>query len=183
MKQDFLKSLGLDDDTIAKIQAESGRDITAEKEKTRAAEAIRDSFEAKIKELEETKGDNQTKKDLEAKIAELQGTIDAQKADDEKARQRAELTRRFDAAADTKEFANDYTKSGLLDEFSKALEAEENKGKSDADVFAALTKDREGIFKNPNPSADIEGFAPDVGGGDPGKGGTFADIIQKLQRK
>ena len=65
----------------------------------------------------------------------------------------AAVAGRFDAVSADKPFLNDFTKDGMLREFREALGKPEYKGKGDAEIFAALTKDRDGIFANPNPPA------------------------------
>lgn len=48
MKTDFLKELGLDQETIDKIMAENGKDIAAEKAKTTKAEGERDNYKDQL---------------------------------------------------------------------------------------------------------------------------------------
>ena len=43
MKTEFLKELGLEQDAIDKIMAENGKDVEAEKAKTKKAEGERDN--------------------------------------------------------------------------------------------------------------------------------------------
>ena len=108
-----------------------------------------------ISELEKNKGD----------VAALQAEIDGykqEKEDREKAeREAAEdaaLMTRFDKLNGERKYTNDFTKNGVFAVFKAALAQKENAGKADADIFAALTKDREGIFTNPNPEVDIPGM-------------------------
>ena len=107
-----------------------------------------------ISELEKNKGD----------IASLQSQIDTykqEKEDREKAEQEAArnsaLLSRFEKLHGERKYTNDFTKNGVFAEFKEAISKAENEGKSDADIFAALTKDRDGIFTNPNPGVDIPG--------------------------
>ena len=64
---------------------------------------------------------------------------------------------RFDKLHGERKYANDFTKNGIFAEFKEAVGKAENEGKSDADIFSALTKDRDGIFTNPNPGVNIPG--------------------------
>ncbi len=112
-----------------------------------------------ISELEKNKGD----------VASLQAQIDTykqEKADREKAEQEAarnaNLLSRFEKLHGERTYTNDFTKNGVFAEFKEAIVKPENEGKSDADIFAAITKDRDGIFTNPNPGIDI----PGMGGSD-----------------
>lgn len=112
-----------------------------------------------ISELEKNKGDT----------AALQAEIDTykqEKADREKAEQEAAkdagFKARFEKLHGERTYTNDFTKNGVFAEFKDALGKPENEGKSDAEIFTALTKDRDGIFTNPNPGVNI----PGVGGTD-----------------
>ena len=91
-------------------------------------------------------------KALADKIASYERTIGEMKASagsaDALKSKIAELEKNID-----KPFLNDFTKDGMLREFREALGKPEYKGKGDAEIFAALTKDRNGIFANPNPPA------------------------------
>lgn len=165
MKVEFLKGLGLDEEVIAKIQAESGKDVQAEKDKTKkalddleAAKASIAEYEGRVNELE-----GQDAKGLAAKVAELQKIIDDRKAADDKATRDKNLSDRFDKATGERKYLNDFTRSGILAEFVKAAEDKANGGKSDTDILGELVKDREGIFVSPNQLVDM----PCVGKADP----------------
>ncbi len=108
-----------------------------------------------ISELEKNKGD----------VDKLQAEIDTykqEKADREKAEaeaaENANLMSRFEKLHGERTYTNDFTKNGVFAEFKEAVGKAENKGKSDADIFGELTKDRDGIFTNPNPGIDIPGM-------------------------
>ena len=72
MKVDFLKELGLSDEQISKIQAESGKDVQKEKDKATAIQTKLDEANEQIKALNETikgsEGDAQKLKDLQDKV-------------------------------------------------------------------------------------------------------------------
>lgn len=59
------------------------------------------------------------------------------------------LTEVVTSAIGNKEFVNEMTKNGYIAEVKKALADPTNKGKGAAEIFEAMTKDVEGIFKNP----------------------------------
>ena len=59
------------------------------------------------------------------------------------------LTAAAEQALEGKEFINDYTRAHFVAELKKAIAAPENKGKSPSKLFEAMTKDADGIFKNP----------------------------------
>lgn len=102
--------------------------------------------------------------------AALQKTIDDYKAAEEKrqadekaAKERAERVSRFDKVRGDREFAHDYIHQGVFSDFEKALADEANKGKSDTEIFDALTKDEKGVkpglFK-----AQVGGAGGNMGG-------------------
>ena len=72
MKTEFLKELGLTEEQIGKIQAESGKDVQKEKDKAAAIQAKLDEANNQITALNESikgsEGDAQKIKDLQAKV-------------------------------------------------------------------------------------------------------------------
>ena len=59
------------------------------------------------------------------------------------------LKTRFAPLKGEKKFLNEGTEHWMFEEFKKAITLEENKGRSDADIFAEITKDKN-IYENPN---------------------------------
>lgn len=90
--------------------------------------------------------------DSEAMRRELEGYRKAE-ADRKKAEKEAEtdriLTEAAEQALDGKEFVNDYTRNHFLTELKKAIADPANKGKRAAKLFEDMTKDLDGIFRNP----------------------------------
>lgn len=124
------------------------KDMEDLKAQIEAKEAEITDYKGTIFELEKASGDAE---ELNKKIQELQAAIaDREEADKQAATEKA-LGDRFSSVAGECKFVNDFTKNGIYAEFKAALDADENKGKSDADIYAAITKDRSGIFENPNP--------------------------------
>ena len=120
-------------------------------EATDKAKALTDkvaAYEKTIGELKAAAGDADG---LKGRIAELEKTIADRDAAEKAAAEAAAIEGRFNAVSADKPFLNDFTKHGVLSEFREALGKAENKGKGDAEIFAALVKDRDGIFANPNP--------------------------------
>lgn len=164
MKTEFLKGLGLEDDVIAKIQAESGKDVEAEKQKTKEATTQLETANTKIGEYEKQIGEFKKidPNKLQEKINDLEKQIaDRKKADDEAIKEK-NYTERFEKATGEKKYLNDFTKKGIYEEFKTAITDAANSGKNDADIYGALIKDREGIFASENPGVDV----PGVGSGD-----------------
>lgn len=90
--------------------------------------------------------------DTEAMRKELEGYREAEKAR-KKAEKEAEtdriLTEAAEQALDGKEFVNDYTRAHFVAELKKAIADPANKGKRAVKLFEDMTKDLDGIFKNP----------------------------------
>ncbi|MGN0134136.1 MAG: phage scaffolding protein, partial [Anaerotignum sp.] len=150
MKTEFLKGLGIEDDAIAKIMAENGKDI--EKEKVKAAdlnskleEANKkvSSYEATISDLKKSaEGNEDFKKkfeDLEQKIAEERAA--AEKKAKEEAEE-ADFSNRFKTVVGEQKWRDELTEKAVYSEFKTALKDEANKGKGDKDILEALTKDK-----------------------------------------
>ncbi len=57
-----------------------------------------------------------------------------------------------------KKFTSDYVRSGLIADMKAEIAKPENQSKSYGEIFEALTKDKEGIFANPNPPVIIPGM-------------------------
>lgn len=123
----------------------------------------RDSFKSQLQSANETISELEKNKGDVAALQEQINTYKQEKANREKAeREAAEdaaLMTRFDKLNGERKYTNDFTKNGVFAEFKAALAKAENAGKADADIFSELTKDREGIFANPNPGVDIPGAA------------------------
>lgn len=102
--------------------------------------------DATIKRLEEANGDAEaTRKELERYKQE--------EADRKKAEKEAEtdriLTEAAEQALDGKEFVNEFTRNHFVAELKKAIADPANKGKRAAKLFEEMTKDLDGIFRNP----------------------------------
>lgn len=67
------------------------------------------------------------------------------------------LKERFANAHGGKKFVNSYTEQGLLGEFGAEIEKPENNGKSDADIYGAITKDRADLYANERRGFDVPG--------------------------
>lgn len=145
--REFLKGLELDKETIDTIMAEHGKLITEAKEKTQELENKIKDYESKIGELS-SKAENNTKvqeelDNLKKSIAENEAKAKAKAEDDA-------LTKNITSAFGDKKFVNDYTKNAIIGDIKTALKDSNNAGKSAKDLFEELTKDKEGIFDNPN---------------------------------
>lgn len=105
----------------------------------------------KISELGETlksyEGTDKTITDLKAQVADFeqkeQDRINAEKLEKED----AELTAKIRNEIGEVEFVNQYTEESIYNSIKKGLKADTTKGAKQ--IFDELTKDKEGIFKNP----------------------------------
>lgn len=73
------------------------------------------------------------------------------------------LRKRMEPLMSGREFVNGYTEDAVLKEFGEALNAPENAGKADAELFDSLTKDKDGVFKSKYQPVNMGGIghAPD----------------------
>ena len=155
MNREFLKNAGVPDEAIDKVMAEYGKDIQTEKDKAKQsvddAASLKkelETYKTKVADLEKASEGNETVKkeldDLKAKIAEEKRLADEKAADEQ-------LTNTIRAALpQDKKFVNEYTEQAMIREIKAELNKAENKGKGISDIFGALTKDKPGIFANPN---------------------------------
>ena len=147
MTRDFLRGLELDKETIETIMYEYGKLTTEAKEKTQELENKVKEYEAKIGELS-SKAETNTKvqeelDNLKKSIAENEAKAKAKAEDDA-------LTKNITSAFGDKKFVNEYTKNAIISDIKTALKDSNNAGKSAKDLFEEITKDKEGIFDNPN---------------------------------
>lgn len=112
--------------------------------------------------------ENAEKVDVKALQDRLKAFEDAEitrKQNETKAAELEALKARFTPLRKDKTFINEGTEKWIFDEFSKAIALEENKGKSDADIYDTITKDKN-IYENPNQVYR----SPKVGGSNSPKG-------------
>ena len=119
-----------------------------------------ETYKTKVAELEQAAGDNADVKkqldDLKAQIAEEKRLADEKAADDQ-------LTQTIKAAfPKDKKFVNEFTEAAYISQIKAEMGKPENKGKGITEIFGTLTKDKAGIFENPNEVSDMNGFS---GGG------------------
>lgn len=88
---------------------------------------------------------------------ELQKQLGAYRVAEEQRKQaevaeqlRAAVEARFTAAVGERKFVHEFVRKGVLDEFEVALKSDTSTGKSDKEIFDALTKDKE-VFSSQNP--------------------------------
>ena len=118
-------------------------------ELTAAQDALKKANDT-ITQLEAHKGDVEK---LQSEIDRYR-QADADRAEAERqAAARAELEKRFNAVTGDRKFIHEFVRKGVMEDFGKALADKANRGKSDAEVFSALTKDQD-YFASQNPAAE-----------------------------
>lgn len=146
--REYLKDLDLDTDTIDIIMAQYGKLVTKDKEEIQ-------NLKDQLKNLESASKGSETlskeKEELQAKYDELL----KEKTEAENKKKEKQMNDNIASAIGDKKFVNDYTKNSIISEVKTALGDEKNAGKSIKDLFEEITKDKEGIFENPNKPVDM----------------------------
>ena len=156
MKREEIKAIFADatDEQLKAIMDSNGSDVEKAKSKVTALEAElkekKADFEKLNTEFEALKTANASGEDWKAKFEALQAENDAKAKQAEADRILAEkaeaLNKRFETVVGDKKFSHDAIKADYLKKFGEAIELDENKSKSDADIFHELTKDDTSAF-------------------------------------
>lgn len=99
-------------------------------------------------------------KGLQDRIKEFEDAEATRKQNEAAQKATDALKARFSPLKGDNKFLNEGTENWIFGEFKNALELEENKGKGDAEIYAAITKDKN-IYENPNSKF----VNPSAGGG------------------
>lgn len=184
MKREEIKQIFPDatDEQLKLVMDLNGADVEKAKSKVTALEAElkekKEDFAKLNNELDELKAANASGEDWKAKFEALQAENVAKEKQAEADRILAEktenVTSRFTAVLGEKKFNHDAIREAYLKKFGDALESKDYEGKSDAEIFHALTKD--------DATAFVGVTAVNLGGGTPqgiGKQsyGSKADIM------
>ncbi|MBO5138680.1 MAG: phage scaffolding protein [Bacilli bacterium] len=173
--KDFLENLEIGEgkvklskEEIKFILAEHGKTVTTETEKVKTSlNKEIDTYKTTISNLEnqlENVPDSKELEGLKKEIADMK-TAEQKRIADEKAKQEDEiLTNNIISAFGDKKFTSDYVKNGLIADIKSELSKVENKGKGIGEIFEALTKDKSGLFENPNAPADMPGMGEEIPG-------------------
>ena len=155
MTREEIKSIidGVTDEQLNKILDINSRDIGKAKGKaedqSKELEGLRQQLSDKdqtIANLEKASGD--AKKVQEELEKYKQAEAGRKKAEDD-ARADQILTAAAEQALEGKEFVNDPTRAHYVAALKQAIADPANKGKSPAKLFGKMTRDADGIFKNP----------------------------------
>lgn len=159
--KDFLENLEigenkvkLSQEEIKSILAEHGKRVKTEIEKVENnMRKENGDLKATIDDLKEQINKAPKSDEIESlksKIAEYE-TNEAKRIEAEKQKALDDsLTTNILNAIGDKKFVNDYTKNAIINDIKSSLKDSNNAGKSAKDLFEELTKDKEGIFDNPN---------------------------------
>lgn len=128
------------------------------------AAKVQEDLDAALATISELKANAEDSEKLKQRIAEFEQAEADRKEAEKKAAERAELEERFGAVSGEKKYIHDMVREGVLNDFGKALLDKANRGKSDAEIFDALTKDK-GYFASENPPANMGGVG-NIGGDD-----------------
>ena len=156
MKREEIKAIFADatDEQLKAVMDLNGADVEKSKSKVTALEAELKEKNADLQKLntefENLKTANASGEDWKAKFEALQADNLAKEKQAEADRILAEknknINKRFESVLGDKKFNHDAIKADYLKKFSEAIELEENKSKSDADIFHELTKDDASAF-------------------------------------
>lgn len=159
--KDFLENLEigenkvkLSQEEIKSILAEHGKSVKTETEKVENnMRKENGDLKATIDDLKEQINKAPKSDEIESlksKIAEYE-TNETKRIEAEKQKALDDsLTTNILNAIGDKKFVNDYTKNAIINDIKSSLKDSNNAGKSAKDLFEELTKDKEGIFDNPN---------------------------------
>lgn len=168
MTRDDLKGIieGITDEQLKSILDINSADIGKAKKDFDTIKAENDNLKADKKKLEDeiTKLDDNAKKDADYKqqLEDLKKSIKDKEEAEKKEKEDAELTSAIIAVFGDKQFTSDYVKTGIIADMKQEIAKPENKGKGYAELFDTLTKDKEGIFANPNQGQEIPGMGKGI---------------------
>lgn len=156
MKREEIKAIFPEatDEQLKSVMDLNGADVEKVKSRVTALEAeIKDKnadFDKLNGEFEALKNSNASGEDWKAKFEALKAENEAKEKQAQAERliaeKNADIEKRFSACVGDKKFSHDAIKADYLKKFADALESEEYKGKGDADIFHALTKDDASAF-------------------------------------
>jgi hypothetical protein len=189
MKREELKQIieGITDEQLKAILDLNGADINKAKGEYDTLKSELDTAKETIStlttEAETLKANNANADEWKSKFETLQNDIAekerAAKEEAEKAEREANILSRYNAVCVDKdgkplEWSHEAIKSAYLQKFTEALSDETNAGKSDADIFHALTKDDAAAFKGVQPIVQLKGAS--TFGGEPMTKEAFAKM-------
>jgi tetratricopeptide (TPR) repeat protein len=155
-KADFDKAVTENYKTVADYDKQAGKLQKAQDDLESANDKIGELSEA----VKGTEGAEQTIKDLQKKLGDYEEAEKTRKSEEEAAEADAQLTATIEEyygsdSMKDKKFVNEFTRKSITDTLKAEMNKPENKGKGVSDLFSALTKEQDGIFKNPQDPINI----------------------------
>lgn len=117
-----------------------------------------DTIKKMTDEIDSLKANNASAEEWKSKFEGLQETIKKEKEAAQAAAEDQALTDAIVATFGDKKFTSDYVRNGIIADMKTEIAKPENKGKGYDAIFEGITKDKEGIFANPNPPGDMTGM-------------------------
>lgn len=162
----YLEGLGIDKETAEKIFAERSKEIETDKIRYSELETKFTEKENSLKtlsqEFEMLKQNNADAEAWKTKFEALQKDIEEKDEQAKAEKADLELTQSIEAVFGDRKFTSEYVRNGIISDMKTEIAKPDNKGKGYLEIFEALTKDKEGIFANPNPPGDMLGIG-DIG--------------------
>ena len=156
-----------EEDVTKEIMKDYGTAIANEQNKTTQVQNALDTANTKIKtyetEITTLKESSKESDDWKSKFENLDKKIKEQEAENARKKEDEILTNNIISVFGDKKFTSDYVKNGLIADIKSELSKVENKGKGISEIFESLTKDKSGLFENPNQPDDMPSM---------GEGGT-----------
>ena len=152
MTRDEIRGIieGISDEQLKKILDINSHDVGKAKNLAAELQKALEAAEAESAEVKEKLSLLETVQceadEMKNEVVRLQKVIDEAEKTQQREKAEAELEKRFNAANGGKEFVNMFTKNGVFNEFCTAAAAEENAGKSDAEIYSSLICGKENIF-------------------------------------
>lgn len=152
-----------EEDVTKEIMKDYGKALSDEQAKTTKTQTDLDNANAKIKtyetEIATLKESSKENDGYKEKFEALDKKIKNQEIEDQKRKEDELLTNNIISVFGDKKFTSDYVKNGLIADIKTEFSKPENKGKGIKDIFENLTKDKEGIFIEPE-QPKIKGAIP-----------------------
>lgn len=164
MTREDLKKIieGISDEQLKAVldinSADIGRakgDYTALKNENDTLMSDKRRLEDKLTELSDK---SSTADGYKKELEDLKAEIERKEAEGREKAAEEELTKAITAVFGNRKFTSEYAKNGLIADMKAEILKPENKSKSYAELFEGLTRDKTGIFENPNKPADMAGM-------------------------
>lgn len=121
-----------------------------------------DDLEAANETIAQLHTDLQKYSGTDETIRTLQNQLQTYRDAEQERKAQDAMRNRFNAVKGDKQFVNAYTENGIEEAFRTAVNDTANAGKSDADIFLALVKDRKDVFVSAHSAPDIPGMGGNV---------------------